>query len=75
MKLIITATIRPQALSLKTAHIVKKIYSSLGENSVQICDLKKVPFQNMMEQPYQKPKDPDLKFHLEQVAKGSKLLF
>ena len=74
MKLIITATTRPEALSLKTAHIVKGIYSSLGEDSVSICDLKKVPFQNMMDQPYQKATDPTLKSYLELVAKAKALI-
>ena len=74
MKLIITSTTRTESLSLKTAHIVKKIYSDLGDDSVQICDLKKIPFQNMLEQPYQKPSDPNLKLRLEQVAKAKALI-
>ena len=74
MKLIITATNRKEALSLKIAFIVKKIYENLGDNSVEILDLKQVPFKDIVENPFSSKASSCLQKLLDKVVQAEALI-
>ena len=75
MKLIITGTNRKNSLSLELADIVKKTYKSLGDFSTEVLDLKQVPFQEIVEEPYSlSSPSPSLKKLLEKVAQAEALI-
>lgn len=74
MKLIITATNRKQALSLKLAHIVQKLYHKLGDKSAEILDLKQVPFESIVKDPYSSQNNPQLQPYLNKVASSSAII-
>ena len=73
MKLIITATNRKNSLTAVTAQIIKKLYHSLGED-FEILDLKDVPFETIIHEPYSSKIPPALKIHLDKVAKATALV-
>ena len=73
MKLIITSTNRKNSLTAVTAKIVKKIYQDLGEE-FEILDLRDIPFEHIVKEPYTPPAHPSLKAYLDKVAQSSALI-
>ena len=72
MKTIISATNRKDARSLEVSKIVQNIYKGLGE-SVDILDLKQVPFEGIVSNPYE-PADSKIEPYLDQVARSEALI-
>ena len=73
MILIITATNRKNSLSSITAKIVQKIYKNL-EEEVEILDLKEVPFESIIKEPFS-PQAPDsLKPYLTKVSQSTAII-
>lgn len=73
MKLILAATNRPSALTLKVAQHVQSIYQKQGE-SVDLLDLKEVPLKDIVECPYKKDPPQSIKPYLDQVAQAEALI-
>ena len=73
MKLIVTATNRKNSLTAVTAQIVQKIYKNL-EEEIEILDLKEVPFESIVKEPYPSSVPPKIKIHLDKVAQASALI-
>ena len=73
MILIITATSRKNSLSSVTAKIVQKIYRGL-EEKVEILDLKEVPFEPIIKEPYPSQVHPALKPYLNKVAQSTAII-
>lgn len=72
MKLIISATNRKNANSLHIARILKKLYQEEKEE-VEILDLKDVPFEDFVKDPYGKEPS-SLKPYLKKVAEAKALI-
>ena len=73
MKLIITSTNRKNSLTAVTAQIVQKIYHNL-EEVFEILDLKDVPFEHIIKDPYPLQVHPTLKVYLDKVAQSKALV-
>ena len=73
MKLIITATNRKNSLTAVTARIVQKIYKNF-EEKCEILDLKDVPFETIVKEPFSSSAPPSLKVYLDKVAQAEALI-
>ncbi len=73
MKLIVTATTRQESLTLQVAKIIQGLYKKL-EESVEILDLKEVPFSKIINKPYLKESLSDIKPYLDKVAQAEALI-
>ena len=73
MQLIITSTNRKNSLTFVTAQMVQKIYQSLGE-AFEILDLKDIPFEPIIKEPYSSSIHPSLRPYLDQVAQSKALI-
>ena len=73
MKLIITGTSRKNSLSSITAKIVQKIYKDLDEE-VEILDLKEIPFESIIKEPYSPEVPPSLKTYLNKVSQSTAII-
>ena len=73
MKLILTSTNRKNSLTLSVSKIVKKIYQSLGEEP-ELLDLRKIPFKDIVDDPFPKTAPPSLQPYLETVAKAEGII-
>ena len=72
MKLIITSTTRKNSLTAVIAKIVQKIYQNLGED-FEVLDLRDIPFELIVKEPYPSQAPPSLKFYLDKVAQAEAL--
>ena len=73
MKLIVTSTNRKNSLTAVTAQIVQKIYQNLKED-FEILDLRDIPFEPIVKEPYSSQAHPSLKIHLDKVAQSTALV-
>ncbi|MCZ0933193.1 MAG: NAD(P)H-dependent oxidoreductase [Oligoflexia bacterium] len=73
MKLIITSTNRKNSLTAITAKIIQKIYQNL-EEEFEILDLRDIPFEHIVKEPYASQVHPSLKVYLDKVAQSSALV-
>ena len=73
MNLIIVSTNRKNSLTAITARIVKQIYQNLKEES-EILDLKDVPFEQTIKEPFSPKTQDSLKPYLDKVAQAESLI-
>ena len=73
MKLIVTATNRKNSLTAVTARIVQKIYQDLKEE-LEILDLKDIPFESIIKEPYSSKVHPSLQVYLDKVSQAEALI-
>ena len=73
MRLIISSTNRLNSYSLKISKIVKNIYQEFNEEG-EVFDLRKVPFHEVLSEPYPEVLPPELKKACDTIANASSLV-